>query len=417
MELNTKGSGTRRRVFVTGMGVVSAIGHDVTAFRAALFAGKSGIGSAGAALGEFDFEEAVIERGGRGSALSTRALRAGRRAPAFVQASLISTLEAWRHAGRNGNAVPDSTGLIIAGNNTTSAYCFEQTRTYLENPEKILPSFAVHCLDTDHLATVSEVMHITGPGFTVGGASASGGVAIVEAFEQISSGRLDACLVVAPPAGTSPVELLALRGLGAASGTHFQETPEEACRPFDEDRDGFVPGEAAAALVLEAEQSAAARHAPIFGEIAGGATCLGASRLPTPCAANEARAMRLALERSGVDAAEVIYVNAHATSSRAGDEAEVRAIESVFGEHSPSVWVNSTKSFTGHCLQSAGVVELIAVLLQMAAGTLHPNMNLLHPMQASCRFVGAKPQSAKVGVAMKNSFGFGGIASAVVVRA
>ncbi len=161
--------------------------------------------------------------------------------------------------------------------------------------------------------------------------------------------------------------------------------------------------------MIESADAAKARGATILGRIAGAAACLEASRLGHPCAEAEARAMRLTLEQAGLSPESVDYVNAHATSSVAGDDAEARALAEVFGKRLGKVRVNATKGLTGHCLHAAGVIEAAATLLQMNGDFLHPNRNLERPIEGDFAFAGAVAEAASIDVALSNSFGFGGI--------
>ena len=158
------------------------------------------------------------------------------------------------------------------------------------------------------------------------------------------------------------------------------------------------------------------RHAPILAEVIGGGIALDANSSSAPNSAGEERAMRAAMADASVSAHDVTYLNAHGTASRLGDETEIAAIKNVFEAYAQTIWVNSTKSLIGHCLNAAGVVEAIATVVQMTEGFLHPNITLQEPIDSECRFVGRVAETAEIDVAMSNSFGFGGINSSIVLK-
>jgi malonyl-ACP decarboxylase len=272
----------------------------------------------------------------------------------------------------------------------------------------------LHFMDTDLVGTVSEVLGCKGEGYSVGGASASGNVGLIHGARAVEYGDVDACIVIGYLADLSDVDLKAFENLGCLAGQRFAEFPARACRPFDTAAEGFVYGEASACVVLERKASATGRRAEALAQVLGTAMALSASRGPSPDQQAEVTVMRRAIEMSGVRPADIDYINAHATSTPLGDLTEVKAIREVFGEHIARVWINSTKSMTGHCLWSAGVVEAIASIVQLSQGFVHPNLNLEEPIDAQCRFAGAHKVEASLEMALSNSFGFGGINTSVV---
>lgn len=394
---------------VTGTGIVCAIGADVPSFTAALLAGRCGITETadglGAPIQDWVFADALDD-----VALRAKALRAAGRAPFPVQVAVAAALQAWTAARLSEVPVPgDRIGIVVAGHNLTARYAHDLTASFADNPAYLPARFALHALDTDHVGTLSEVLGATGEGFTVGGASASGNVGIVHAARLVASGEVDCCVLVGALTELTPLHRKGFAVLGALAEPG--RVPAAACRPFDADRRGFVPGEAAAALVLESAESAARRGADVRATVVGCALGLDGNRLANPDAAGEARVMSRALRAAGLNPEDVDYVNAHGTASRLGDETEVAALHAVFGAARP--WVNSTKGLTGHCLGSAGVVEAVATVAQLVGGFAHPNVNLDRPVDDRVRFVGAAAQPAGLSRALSNGFGFGGINSAV----
>jgi malonyl-ACP decarboxylase len=415
-------------VRVTGMGIVSSIGHDVAAFGRSLLEGRSGIGritretvpplavKIGAEIEDFSFPTMLREMIGVPDALKDVAWRLARREPFTIQTSVIAALQAWQQANVHERKVsPERIALVIAGHNTTQNYAYGLNATFQTQPEYLTPRYAVQFMDSHQIGVLSEIFGIQGEGCVAGGASASGNVGIIQGMRLIQAGLADACLVVGVVADLSPMEIQGFHALGAMGGKHFRDAPEKACRPFDAQHEGFIYGQAAACVVLEAGDAADARGTASLAEVLGGAINLHATASPQPDVDGEARAMRGALAQSGLAPDEIAYVNTHGTSSPLGDVTEARAIEQVFGAHFPNVWLNATKGLTGHCLNSAGVVELIATVIQMREGFLHPNANLEKPIHAA-RFVGATALRERVDVAMSNSFGFGGINTSIVLR-
>lgn len=404
-------------VVVTGLGVLCASAEDPAAFGQQLRDGRSGITwrdgdgpPVAAELAGFDFPAALARLPGQ----HATALRVAGRSPLSVQASVVVALQAAASAGLAGSRLPSHRlGLVVAAQNLGAAYAERIRPLFESSPVHLPPRYALHHLDTNHVGTVSEVLAITGEGYTVGGASASGNVALINGARLIEAGAVDACLVIGALTELSPMERQAYANLGAMAGGGDRDgDPRTRCRPFDAARTGFVPGQGAACLVLESAGSAAGRDAVPLARIAGHAQCLDANSLADPNQAGQVRVMSLALKRAGLTPGDVDYINAHATGSRLGDQTEAAAIHEVFGTHRP--WVNSTKALTGHCLCAAGVVEAVATIIQMRAGFVHPCANLCQPIEPALRFAGSRAQPATVTVALSNGFGFGGFNTSVV---
>jgi malonyl-ACP decarboxylase len=415
-------------VVVTGMGVCSAAGYGLAPFAAALQNGRSLVQRTDdpqlsfpafkAPLPSFEFrhrlDELAHDERELSDAVMTAARRAGRRTSYPVQVGVVAGLEAWAQAALISRpAAPERTGLIVAGQNTTQSYQYRLRRAFDAAPGSLSPEYAFQFLDTDHVGTLSAVLGIRGEGYTVGGASASGGIGVVHAVRAIRAGALDVCLVVGCLAELSPMELHALHSIGALAPQREPLPEDEICRPFDRQTQGFVPGEAAACLVLESAASAQARGAAALAELRSAVCLLGGTRHPTPDAAAEAAVMRRALAEAARSPADVDYVNAHGTGSPSGDAAEADGLASVFADSNCRPFINSTKGIVGHCLWSAGVVSVIATVLQMNGSFVHGLPTLPEPI----RPLGWARQrtAAPIELALSNSFGFGGIHSAVAV--
>jgi malonyl-ACP decarboxylase len=223
-------------------------------------------------------------------------------------------------------------------------------------------------------------------------------------------------MVVGSLADLSPMEMQGFVNIGGMGGKAFSDEPARACRPFDSAHEGFIYGQGSGCIILESGECARKRKTSILASMPGGAVVLDGNRLSNPNEDGEVRVMEEALRQAGIGYQELDYINAHGTSTPLGDETEIKAIKRVLKERLTQVWVNSTKSMTGHCLYSAGVIEAIASIIQMREGFVHPNLNLEHPIDSECRFSGAVTVPAEIKTAMSNSFGFGGINTSIILK-
>jgi len=413
-------------VVVSGMGALTAFGAGRQTLLRALERGISAIREptqpelltlpAAAELHDFSLDSALRGLDGCPETLTARCRRVAPRAPRSLDASIFAAVEAWLDAGLASRPVPaERIALVIAGSNLSQAYQLETMRRFASDLARTDARYALRFLDTDQVGVISELLEIRAEGFTVGGASASGNVAITNALRLLRQGHADLCLVVGALSDLSQLEIAALQNVGALA-TGGGRTASEVCRPFDRDRCGFVLGQAAACLVLETRGSAQRRGATAYARLSGASVSLAGSHLPAPDVDSEARAMRQALDEAALTPSQVDYVNAHATSSLVGDEAEIQALRTVFGAHLPSLWVNSSKGLTGHCLSAAGVLEAVASILQLNGGFVHANVNLLAPLTADCRFAAGSAEQVALNTVLSNSFGFGGISSSIVLQ-
>jgi 3-oxoacyl-(acyl-carrier-protein) synthase len=265
-------------------------------------------------------------------------------------------------------------------------------------------------LDTDHAGSISEVIQLHGPIYTVGAACASGNAALRCAVDEVRYHDVDVALVVGAVLDFSPVELHAMALMGAITFNGFNDEPERASRPWDTRREGFVPAHGGGTLVVETLAHAKKRGARIYAEILGVEGNSDGNHLPQPSTDGQAKLMTRVLAKAGVRPEQVDYLNAHATSTPLGDLTEVRSIERVFGEHSKKLVVNATKSMLGHTCWAAPVTETVATIMQMRGGKLHPSINVdeLDP-EVTLEICRNKVVEMPVKIAMKNSFGFGGI--------
>lgn len=417
------------KVGITGTGIISSIGESLPEFRQSLKDGKSGIKQVTslqepkpsvnivAEIQNFSFFEMLERLQNIPDEKMNLAKRLGRRAPLAIQTSIIAALQAWSDAQLFGNK-PSSEriGLIVAGQNSTQHYQYDLIPKFKENPEYLSPRYALEFLETNQVGVLSELFEINGEGFVVGGASATGNVGIIKAYQLVQFGLADICLVVGVLADLSPLDMQGFINIGAMGGKKFGNQPEKACRPFDSQHEGFIYGQASACIIIESGMSALKRAMPFMAEIAGGSLNLDGNSSSDPKVNGEMKAMLSALSQAALSASDVSYINTHGSSSPLGDKTEAEAIGKIFGKRNSNLWLNSTKSLTGHCLYSAGLVEAIATVEQMREGFLHANKNLENPICHDLQFCGPESIKHKIDVAMSNSFGFGGINSAIILK-
>lgn len=327
-------------------------------------------------------------------------------------AALVAIEEAWQEA-RLADVAPERIGLITGGSNIQQRELMQTIDAYREKPAFIRPAYGVSFMDTDICGLCTEVFNIRGLAYTVGGASASGQMAVLQAIQAVQSGQVDVCIALGALMDLSFWELQALRTLGAMGSSRYAEDPAAACRPFDRNRDGFIYGECCGAIVIERIASAAERQVPPYASISGWAMTMDGNRNPNPSYEGECAVIRGALERAGIGPEDIDYVNPHGSGSLVGDETELQALRDCGLAHA---FINTTKSVTGHGLSAAGMVEVIATLLQMKAGMLHPCRNLEDPVDPSFNWVRDQPVQHAIRHALSLSFGFGGINTALCLR-
>jgi malonyl-ACP decarboxylase len=395
-------------IVVTGVGVVSAIGQGQAAFSDALLAGTSAFG--------------FLQRPGRAGTVpcigaeipditpppgaSPQTLR---RASLSAQAALAVLDEAWKDAGLAAVA-PRRIGIVVGGSNFQQRELLLLQEAYRERPAMLRPTYAMSFMDTDLCGFCSAHFGIQGMAFTAGGASASGQLAIILAAQAVASGQVDACIALGALMDLSHWECQALRSLGAMGSDRYALDPAAACRPFDRDRDGFIFGESCGAVVLEPREMSRRRGAKCWGVLRGWAMAMDGNRNPDPSLEGETRAINDALRAAGWDANSVDYVNPHGTGSGVGDTTEVQALRACGLQ---DAHINATKSLIGHGLSAAGTVEVIATLLQMRAGHLHPTRNLDHPIDDQLRWVRHEAVPHQMQRALTLCMGFGGINTAL----
>ncbi|OKI02260.1 hypothetical protein A6A06_14475 [Streptomyces sp. CB02923] len=301
--------------------------------------------------------------------------------------------------------------LIVAGGNLSPRHQAETAVTFAERGH-VAPSYALTHMDVDVVGTVSQVTGAVGEGWVLGASAAGGALAVLQAARLVASGEVARCLIVAPATEYSAVELTALRQAGALGGVVPRRDPRTLCRPFDLGRTGFVPGQGAAAVLLEPVGDAVRRGSEPLALLLGHGQALDGRRAADPLPAGQRTALRRALERAGVDARDVDYVNAHAAGTRVGDEIEARSLAEFFGTRP---LVNSSKALTGHCFGASGLLELLATAIQLRDGFCHGNPQLTRPCTDGLTFAPRDTVQADLALAVSSSYAFCGISCSLVL--
>jgi 3-oxoacyl-[acyl-carrier-protein] synthase II len=408
----------RRRVVVTGLGIMSPIGRSVDDAWAALLAGRR----AAAPISRFDASAFPVRFACEVKDFDVSEFvgsKAARRMDRCTHLVLAAAMEAQRDAGLDIGAGGDRSGTAI-GTALGGVASFEQTVLQLASlgPERVSPFSIVQSLPNLAAGWVSIELGTRGPLLTQSTACAASSMAIGDALDAIRLGRAEVMVCGGTEAPVTPSSVAGFAAMRALSTRN--DDPAAASRPFDGERDGFVVAEAAAVLVLEELEHARARDARIYAELVGYGVSSDANHVsdPDPVGANAARAVRMALADAGVEPADVGYVNAHGTSTPVGDAAETRVLKLVFGDTLPKrPLISSTKGATGHTLGAAGAVEAVFTVLSLHHGVLPPTVNqTVADPSCDLDYLANDARFEKVDVAVSNSFGFGGHNSVVAFR-
>jgi len=405
----------RTRVVVTGMGTVNPLGKNVEEYWHGLIEGRSGASPIvrfptdrlatkfACQVNNFDPQE-FLER------------KAAQRMARFSQMAVAASGMALADSGLD-LAKEDSfrvgvamgTGIGAFDDMTTGAISFA-------TKGRLNPMYAPTIIPNMAGASVAMQFHLRGPNTTVTTACAASTQTLGDATRMIQRGDADVMLAGGTEASLCEVGIASFNAIRALSTRN--EAPEKASRPFDRDRDGFVPGEGAGTLILESLEHANKRGARIYGELIGYATTNDAFHQVAPDETGEApaRAVSLAIKDAGLEPKDIDYVNAHGTSTQLNDAGETKALKIALGEHARKVAISSTKSMIGHLLGAAGAVEAIATLLTINRGIIHPTINYENP-DPSCDldYVPNTARRQDVNVAISNGFGFGGHNAVVVL--
>jgi len=398
------------QVVVTGMGAITPLGHDVASSWKALCQGESGIGPItlfdasllqtriAAEVKDFD----PVAHFGR---------REARRYDRFIQFALVAASQAVADSGLTfDEGTSKRTGVIVGSGVGGIASILQEAEVYADQgPRRVSPFLIPKMLANSAASQVAIAFGLQGPCMAVVTACATGTNVIGEAAEMIRRGWVDVVIAGSSEAGITGVALAAFNVMGAISTDN--DDPSRASRPFDATRSGFVMGEGAGVLVLESLEHALARDAHIYGQVVGYGATADAFHMVAPAEDGHgaAQAMQMALDDAGLLPTEVDYVNAHGTSTPLNDKTETRAIKTVFKEYAYHLAISSTKSMMGHLLGAAGTVEAIVCFKALAEGRIPPTTNYHHSdPECDLDYVPNKVRVAPLGVAMSNSFGFGG---------
>lgn len=408
----------KRRVVVTGLGVVTPVGTGKDSFWTNLCAGKSGISHVtsfnvddyptqiGAEIRDFDPHQFIDKK-------------EARRMDRFGQFAVAAARLAIDDAKIDVNTLDSERAGVSVGSGIGGIITIEEQIAVLKEkgPRRISPFFVPMLIANMASGYVSIEFGLKGPNTTIVTACATGTHSIGEAFKVIQLGAADVMLAGGSEAAFSPIAFAGFCAMRAMSTRN--DDPLRASRPFDRDRDGFVMGEGAGVVVLEEMEHALARGAHIYAEVAGYGLSGDAYHItaPDPDGSGARRCMGMALTDAGLAADQVDYINAHGTSTDLNDKTETAAIKTVFGEHAYKLAVSSTKSMTGHLLGAAGGVEAVACALAIQEGVVPPTVNYDNPdPDCDLDYTPNKPAQREIFAAMSNSFGFGGTNASLILK-
>ena len=411
------------RVVVTGLGVVSPIGIGVPTFWKAALAGRSGI-TAVKAFGDLPLDAYRCRVAGPVTGFESVRFPESinpDRVDRYAQFAVVATQEALADSGlRMDGEHPHRVGVIVgAGMGGMVMGEREITQLYQsQKPNRVHPNFIPTITLNSASGIVAMAHGAKGPNLTISTACSSSAHALGQALICIRSGQADVVIAAGADASITPLVFAGFCSLRVLS-TGFNEAPEQASRPFDRARDGFVMGEGAGALILESLAHAKKRKARIYAEVAGYAATSEAYHMviPREDGTDVATTMKLALDDAGITPAQVDYINAHATSTPIGDAVEAKAIRRLFKSRADRILVNASKSLIGHTLGAAGAMGAIASSLALETGQVHPTANYQEPDPA-CDLAGIsrEVQERPLKVALLNAFGFGSNNAALVLK-
>ncbi|WP_288370095.1 beta-ketoacyl-ACP synthase II [uncultured Marinobacter sp.] len=410
---------SKRRVVITGMGMLSPVGNDVSTSWNAVCAGRSGIGQ----IDRFDASEYSTRIGGAVKDLDIEpwlSSKEARKLDAFIHYGLIAAQQAVDDSGLEQFDKLDKERVGIAiGSGIGGLEYIEKNIIQMEKagPRKVSPFFVPASVINMISGNAAIRFGYKGPNIAIVTACTTGTHNIGYAARTIAYGDADVMLAGGAEMATTRSGIAAFSSARALSTRN--DEPEKASRPWDKERDGFVLSDGAGVLVLEGLEHAKARGATIYGEVVGFGMSDDAHHITAPPADGDgaARSMANALRDAGLKPEEVDYINAHGTSTLVGDVAEVAAVKSVFGGHAQKLAMSSTKSMTGHLLGAAGAVEAIFSVLALREGILPPTINLDNPDEGcDLDFVANQSRQSDARVALSNSFGFGGTNGTLIFR-
>lgn len=403
----------RRRVAITGIGIISALGRGGDATLQAVHDGRIGIRT----ISNFDSSNLSCRIAGEipDESIGTIADEP-RDLDRFARLALIAADEAMSQSPRTAELGGAELGTLI-GTGLGGSQTLDATyqRLYGQNQTRMPPLSIPRAMYNAATSAVAARHNAQGPSYSLVSACASGAHSIGQAAHWIRNGLARAVLAGASDAPLAPGVIRGWESMRILSPSN--DDPAGACRPFSGDRRGIVLAEGAAVLLLEDFELAQSRKATILGEIAGFGMSSDAGHLTDPTVNGPVRAMQMAMRDAGISASDIGYINAHGTATRANDAMETRAIRELFGSRADGIPVSSTKAMHGHAMGASGAIEIALTLLSLNAGLIPPTMNLAQPDPAcDLDYVPNSPREGRVTTFLSNSFGFGGMNGVVAVR-
>ena len=401
------------RVVITGIGIYSCIGKNLDEVSNSLYKGQSGI-IMDKERKDFGYRSGLtgfVEKPNLKQLLDRRSRIM---LPEQGEYAYVSTMEALTQAGIDQDYLDENEVGILYGNDSSAKAVIDATDIVRERKNTMMMgSGAVfQTMNSTVTMNLATIFKLKGINFTISAACASGSHSIGVAYQFIKAGLQD-CIICG---GAQEINQFAMGSFDALSAFSVRESdPSKASRPFDKSRDGLVPSGGAATVILESLESATRRGATILGEVIGYGFSSNGAHISNPTVEGPVRSLAMALKDAGINAAGVDYINAHATSTAAGDASEAKAIYEVFGNSNPLV--SSTKSMTGHECWMAGASEIVYSMLMMKNSFVAPNINFETPDEDSARLnIAKKTIETKINVFLSNSFGFGGTNSSLIIK-
>jgi 3-oxoacyl-[acyl-carrier-protein] synthase II len=406
----------KRRVVITGLGIVCPVGNDIPTAWDNVLNGRTGIGR----ITRFDPTDFNAHIAGEVKGFDVTAYmpaKEARQMDTFIHYGIAAGVQAWRDSGLDrASANPERLGVIVGSGIGGLPRIEETQKDYLERgARRISPFFVPASLVNLISGQLSIMLGLKGPSYAVVSACTTGLHSIGDAGRLIEYGDADVMLAGGAESTVSPLGIGGFAAMRALSTRN--DDPATASRPWDIDRDGFVLGEGAGVLVLEEYEHAKRRGAKIYGELAGYGMSSDAHHITAPDRDGPRRGILMALKNGGIAPDEVSYVNAHGTSTPLGDKNETEALKLAFGDHAKRLVVNSTKSMTGHLLGAAGGIEAVFTTLAVHHQVSPPTINIFNQdPECDLDYCANTAREMKIDVALSNSFGFGGTNGSMLVR-
>jgi len=407
----------KRRVVVTGLGVITPIGLTVDEYWESMMQGKSGV----APISYFDTTNFVTKIAAEVKKFDPHNYmdkKSARRMDIFTQFAVAATDMALQDARLENGSVDPTRAGVVYGSGIGGMWTYHhQSETFFKTggPKHISPLFVPMMIPDMAAGTISIRHGFKGPNYATTSACATSAHSISDAYMLIQRGDADVIVTGGTEASICPMALGGFNAMRALTARN--DEPTKASRPFDKNRDGFVMGEGAGTLILEDYEHALKRNAPIYAEVLGIGLTGDAYHITAPAPGGEGavRSMKLCMKESDISPDAIDYINAHGTSTPYNDKSETEAIKTVFGDHAYSLLVSSTKSMIGHLLGAAGAVESIAAILSMSRGKVPPTINYETPdPECDLNYVPNTPVERNVNYTISNAFGFGGHNSSIL---